>query len=83
MPEGEVPAGGKRNIEVTSSVDNYRAATILVREYGVDQGSLMAARRAHEIFKLRDVAGLRRWNAVLRAVLELTRTERRPDERVN
>jgi hypothetical protein len=83
VPEGEVPAGGKRYIHMTSTVDIYRAANILVKEYGAVQAPLMAARRADTMLELGDVNGLVTWKAILRAVRELLRTRRRPDERVN
>jgi hypothetical protein len=43
----------------------------------------MAAKRADALLELGDVDGQRIWKAVLRAVEELTRTERGPGERVN
>jgi hypothetical protein len=68
---------------VTSELDIYRVANILVREYGPEQAPLMAARRADTLLELRDLEGLATWKAILRAVLELTRTELGPDDRVN
>jgi hypothetical protein len=43
----------------------------------------MAAKRADAMLELRDLEGLATWKAILRAVLELTRTELGPDERLN
>ena len=68
---------------MTSDPDIYRVANILVREYGPEQAPFMAARRADTLLQLRDLEGLATWKAILRAVLELTRTELGPDERVN
>jgi hypothetical protein len=61
----------------------YRAAKIFVKKYGADLAPLMAAKRADAMLELGDVDGQRVWKTVLRAVLELTRTERGPGERVN
>ena len=68
---------------MTAELDIYRAANILVKEYGAEQTPLMAAKRADALLDLGDVEGQRVWKAVLRAVQELTRTERGPGERVN
>jgi hypothetical protein len=61
----------------------YRAAKIFVKKYGADLAPLMAAQRADAMLELGDVDGQRVWKTVLRAVLELTRTERGPGGRVN
>jgi hypothetical protein len=58
---------------MTSDLDIYRAANILVKEYGVEQAPLMAAKRAGALLELGDVDGQRVWKAVLRAVQELIR----------
>jgi hypothetical protein len=68
---------------MTAKLDIYRAANILVKEYGAAQAPLMAAKRADALLDLGDVEGQRVWKAVLRAVQELTRTERAPGESVN
>ena len=68
---------------MTAELDIYRAANILVKEYGVEQAPLMAAKRVDAMLALGDVDGQRMWKAVLRAVQELTRTERGPGELVN
>jgi hypothetical protein len=43
----------------------------------------MAAKRADALLSLGDIDGQRVWKAVLRAVQELIRRERKSDERVN
>jgi hypothetical protein len=68
---------------VTAVLDIYRAANILVKEYGAEQAPLMAAKRADALLDLGDVDGQRVWRAVLRAVQELIRQERKPGERLN
>jgi hypothetical protein len=73
------PAG----LVMTNDLDIYRAANILVKEYGIEQAPLMAAKRADAMLELGDVDGQRVWKAVLRAVEELIKTEREPGELVN
>jgi hypothetical protein len=68
---------------MTNDLDIYRAANILVKEYGIEQAPLMAAKRADAMLELGDVDGQRVWKAVLRAVEELIKTEREPGELVN
>jgi hypothetical protein len=43
----------------------------------------MAAKRAHALLERGDVDGQRMWKAILRAVEELIRTARNPDEQLN
>jgi hypothetical protein len=68
---------------MTAELDIYRTANILVKEYGVEQAPLMAAKRADALLELGDLDGVQVWQAVLRAVEELIRTEREPGEMVN
>ena len=74
---------GKRDSETISALDTYRAASILVRDYGAEQALLIAAKRADPLLDRGDADGQRMWKAVLRALQELIRTERRPGELVN
>jgi hypothetical protein len=68
---------------MAAEIDIYRTANILVKEYGVEQAPLMAARRADALLELGDIEGQRTWRAVLRAVQEITQMERGPGELVN
>ena len=68
---------------MTSELDIYRTANILVKEYGLEQAPLIAAKRADALLDLGDMDGQRVWKNVLWAVQELIRRERRPGERVN
>jgi hypothetical protein len=68
---------------MTSDLDIYRTAAVLVREYGPEQAPLMAAKRADALLGLGDADGQRVWKAILRAVQELVRHGRKPGERVN
>jgi hypothetical protein len=58
---------------MTSELDIYRTANILVKEYGLEQAPLMAAKRADALLDLGDVDGQRVWKGVLRAVQEFAR----------
>ncbi len=68
---------------MTSELDIYRTANILVKEYGPEQAPLMAAKRADALLDLGDADGQRVWKGVLRAVQELIRRERNAAERLN
>jgi hypothetical protein len=68
---------------MTAELDIYRAANILVKEYGAEQAPLVAAKRADAVLRLGYIEAQRTWKAVLRPVQELTRTEREPGERAN
>jgi hypothetical protein len=66
-----------------AELEIYRAANILLKEYGAEQAPLMAAKRAKAMIEVGDVDGVRTWKAFLRAVIELTRKRRESDARVN
>ena len=66
-----------------AELEIYRAANILLKEYGAEEAGLMAARSAIAMIELGDVDALRTWKAILRAVLELRRKRREPDKPVN
>jgi hypothetical protein len=68
---------------MTSELDIYRTANILVKEYGLEQAPLMAAKRADALLELGDIEGQQIWKAVLRAVQELIRLDRKPGERIS
>ena len=59
-----------------AELEIYRAANILLKEYGAEQAPLMAAKRAKAMIELGDLDGLRTWKDILRAVLELRRRRR-------
>jgi hypothetical protein len=60
----------------------WRAAKRLVDESGVSAG-LYAAQHADELLALGDREGTLMWLAILRAIEEMQRTERREGEIVN
>ena len=68
---------------MTSPLDIYRTAKVLIEQYGGADAVLMAAKRADALLGLGDIDGQIVWKRVLQAVQELTRTERKPSEPVN
>ena len=60
-------------------IDIWRAAKILVDEFG-DQAAGRAAARALELKSNGDVEGEELWGRVMDAILELRRTIRKPEE---
>jgi hypothetical protein len=64
-------------------LDIYRAAKVLIQQYGPEEAPMMAASRCDALLDLGDVEGQRVWKGILRAVEELATTEPRAGERVN
>jgi hypothetical protein len=62
--------------------DVWRAASVLIHRYG-DDASSCAAQRADELLARGDADGYSIWMCILRAVSELTRTERKDDEQAH
>ncbi len=60
---------------MTSDLDIYRTANILVREHSQD-APIHAAMRADELLDKGDMEGLAVWKRILRAVEELLSKER-------
>jgi len=67
---------------VTSDLDIYRTASVLIREHG-DEADLVAAQRADKFLKDGDMAGSAAWRRVLKAIKEIWREEPREGEAVN
>ncbi len=59
---------------MTSDLDIYRSASVLIREHGED-ASLEAAQRADAMLEKGDVEGATVWRRVLKAVEELQRDQ--------
>ncbi len=59
---------------MTSDLDIYRAANILVKRYGED-AALKAARRADVMLERGDMDGYAVWKQIVKAVEEMQRTE--------
>ena len=72
--------GGLEGVEaVTSDLDIYRSAAVLVREHG-QNAVLEAAQRADAMLERGDMNGCAVWKRIVAAVEEIERTERREDE---
>ena len=67
---------------MTSNLDIYRTANVLIREHGED-AALEAAQRADAMLEKGSVDGQRVWKRVLAAVMEIQRKELREGEAVN
>ncbi len=64
---------------MTSDLDIYRTANVLVKHYGED-AALEAAQRADAMLEKGSLDGQRVWKRVLAAVDEIQRQEPREDE---
>ncbi len=66
---------------MTSDLDIYRSAQVLIREHGED-AALEAAMRADAMLEKGDLEGLGVWKRIVRAVGEIERPERAPGETI-
>jgi hypothetical protein len=69
-------------IQLTSGLDIYRTASVLIREHG-DEADLVAAQRADCFLEAGDVDGQMIWKRVLKAIKEIQREVPRDGEAVN
>ena len=69
-------------VQLTSDLDIYRTASVLIREHG-DEAELVAAQRVDSFLEAGDMAGSAVWRRVLRAIKEIWREERHEGEAVN
>ena len=67
---------------MTSDLDIYRTANVLVKRYGKD-AVLETAQRADGFLEAGDMAGSAVWRRVLRAIKEIWRQDPREGEAVN
>ena len=67
---------------MTSDLDIYRTAPVLIREHGEDE-ALEAAHRADAMLDKGSLDGQRVWKRILAAFKEIQRQERREGEAVN
>lgn len=67
---------------LTSDLDIYRTASVLIREHG-DEAELVAAMRADSFLEAGDFVGSAVWHRVLKAIKEVWREERHEGEAVN
>lgn len=66
-------------LQLTSDLDIYRTASVLIREHG-DEADLVAAQRAEGFLEAGDMDGSTVWQRVLMAIKEILREEPREDE---
>ncbi len=59
---------------MTSDLDIYRTASVLIREHG-DEADLVAAMRADSFLEDGDIDGSAIWKRVLKAIKEIRREE--------
>ncbi len=67
---------------MTSDLDIYRAANLLVKRHGQD-APIHAAMRADAMLEAGDLDGYAMWKRILRAVEELQGTDMRPGVRAH
>ncbi len=67
---------------MTSDLDIYRTANVLIREHGED-AALEAAQRADAMLEKGAIDCQRVWKRVLKAIKEIQREEPREGEAVN
>ncbi len=76
------PGGGQFGAApVTTDLDIYRTASVLIREHG-DEADLVAAERADSFLDAGDMAGSAVWQRVLKAIKEIRCQEPREGEAV-
>ena len=64
---------------MTSDLDIYRTANLLLKQYGNDGAWMHAAMRVDELLEAGDLDGQRVWRRILEAVQEMT-DAKLPDE---
>ncbi len=67
---------------MTSDLDIYRSAQVLVKQHGQD-ATIEAAMRADAMLEAGDLEGLAAWKRILRAVEELQETAPKSGEAVH
>jgi hypothetical protein len=82
MGLGAVQLTGNALGFMTSDLDIYRTANVLIREHG-DEADLVAAQRADSFLEAGDLDGCAVWKRVLKAIKEIRRVEPREGEAVN
>ena len=68
---------------MVDEIDIYRSAKLLIDGLGADRAKVHASQTADQMLAGGDMDGKLVWLAILRAIRELRRTERRGSEMVN
>ena len=63
-------------------IDIYRSAALLIKRYGED-AALEAAARADGLLDEGDLDGQRVWKAIVKAIEDIQRGERKEGEQIN
>ena len=63
---------------MVSDLDIYRTANLLIKQHGSDDAKLHAAQRADKLLDNGDPDGCRTWQRILKAIDQLTSTEKPP-----
>ncbi len=66
---------------MTSELDIYRSANVLIKQYGED-AAIHAAMEADRLLEKGNVDGCAVWKRIVKAVEEIQRAERGPGETV-
>ncbi len=64
---------------MVSERDIYRTANLLIKQHGSDNATLYAAQRADEFLDKGDLGSSRTWQKVLKAIEEMTNSNKPPD----
>ena len=64
---------------MTSDLDIYRTATLLIKQHG-DEAAIHVAMRVDGFLEAGDLDGAAVWRRIIRAIEELQRKERRQEE---
>ena len=73
---------GSKGVQMTTELDVWRSAAVLMREHG-DGAAIEAAYRADERLEHVDIDGCALWKRVMTAVDELRRSKLKDGERPN
>ena len=68
---------------MTTDLDTWRAAALLIQRHGADDAAIVAAQNADEMLAKGDEQGYAIWKAIVDAVLELRRGKPGEGESVN
>ncbi len=67
---------------MTSDLDIYRSANVLIREHGED-GAMEAVKHADAMLEKGDLEGQAVWKRIVKAVEEIQRRERKREEKTH
>lgn len=68
---------------MTDFIDSFRAAALLLRQYGQDRAVSVCDRHAVAMRRSGDAAGHAAWQSIRSAVLDWSRRQPRPEEPIH